>query len=106
MGDVHDLLETRGRQQARAMVEGRRGPRIVEAAAAWASDEDMGTGYMYSRWCQIALPHRRPPDNSIIWKLETESTTLLVEPGLRVLPNGEPAHVGVPFGAVARLILI
>ena len=106
MGDVHDLLETRGRQQARAMVEGRRGPRIVEAAAAWASDEDMGTGYMYSGWCQIALPHRRPPDNSIIWKLETESTTLLVEPGLRVLPNGEPAHVGVPFGAVARLILI
>ena len=67
------------------MVEGRRGPRIVEAAAAWASDEDMGTGYMYSGWCQTALPHRRPPDNSTIWKLETESMTLLVEPGIRVL---------------------
>jgi hypothetical protein len=106
MGDVHDLLEARGRQQARAMVEGRRGPRIVEAAAAWASDEDMGTGYMYSGWCQTALPHRRPPDNSTIWKLETESMTLLVEPGVRVLPSGEPAHVGVPFGAIARLILI
>lgn len=106
MGDVHDLLEARGRQEARAMVEGRRGPRIVEAAAAWATDEDMGTGYMYSGWCQTALPHRRPVDNSTIWKLETESMTLLVEPGVRVLPNGEPAHVGVPFGAIARLILI
>ena len=65
-----------------------------------------GHGLFYSGWCQTALPHRRPPDNSTIWKLETESMTLLVEPGVRVLPSGEPAHVGVPFGAIARLILI
>ena len=82
------------------MVEGRRGPRIVEAAAAWAADEDISTGYMYSGWCQTALPHRRPPDNSTIWKLETDSMTLLVEPGVRMLPSGEPAYVGVPFGAI------
>ena len=88
------------------MVEGRRGPRIVEAAAAWAADEDISTGYIYSGWCQTALPHRRPPDNSTIWKLETDSMTLLVEPGVRMLQTGEPAHVGVPFGAIARLILI
>lgn len=106
MGEVHDLLNARGRQEARSMVEGRRGPRIVEAAAAWAADEDISTGYMYSGWCQTALPHRRPPDNSTIWKLETDSMTLLVEPGVRMLQTGEPAHVGVPFGAIARLILI
>ena len=106
MGEVHDLLNARGRQEARGMVEGRRGPRIVEAAAAWAADEDISTGYMYSGWCQTALPHRRPPDNSTIWKLETDSMTLLVEPGVRMLQTGEPAHVGVPFGAIARLILI
>src|SRR6478736_9038011 len=104
MGEVHDLLNARGRQEARGMVEGRRGPRIVEAAAAWAADEDISTGYMYSGWCQTALPHRRPPDNSTIWKLETDSMTLLVEPGVRMLQTGEPAHVGVPFGAIARLI--
>lgn len=106
MGDVHDLLEAQGRQLARSMVEGRRGPRIVEAAAAWSSDEDIGTGYMYSGWCQTALPHRRPVDNAAIWKLETDSMTLLVEPGIRVAHSGEPIHVGVPFGAIARLILI
>ena len=50
MGEVHDLLNARGRQEARGMVEGRRGPRIVEAAAAWAADEDISTGYMYSGW--------------------------------------------------------
>ena len=106
MGDVHDLLETQGRQQARSMLEGRRGARIVEAAAAWSADEDIGTGYMYSGWCQTALPHRRPLDNAAIWKLETDSMTLLVEPGIRVAHNGETPHVGVPFGAIARLILI
>lgn len=106
MGDVHDLLDLRGRHQARAMAEGRRGPRIVEAAAAWSADEDIGTGYMYSGWCQTALPHRRPTDNTAIWKLETDSMTLLVEPGVRVAHGGEPVHVGVPFGAIARLILI
>jgi hypothetical protein len=106
MGDVHDLLDAQGRQQARGMIEGRRGPRIVEAAAAWSADEDISTGYMYSGWCQTALPHRRPAENAAIWKLETDSMTLLVEPGVRVTPGGEPVHVGVPFGAVARLILI
>ena len=106
MGQVHDLLETKGRQEARSLVEGRRGARIVEAAANWATDEDMGTGYMYSGWCQTALPHRRPSDDAAIWKLETDSMTLLVEPGVRVVPGSDPVHVGVPFGAIARLILI
>src|SRR3954469_14783612 len=106
MGEVHELLEARGRQEARGMIEGRRGPRIVEAAAAWSADEDVSTGYMYSGWCQTALPHRRPASNATIWKLETDSMTLLVEPGIRVAPGGEPVHVGVPFGAIARLILI
>ena len=106
MGEVHELLEAHGRQEARGMIEGRRGPRIVEAAAAWSADEDLGTGYMYSGWCQTALPHRRPVGNATIWKLETDSMTLLVEPGIRVTPGSEPVHVGVPFGAIARLILI
>lgn len=106
MGQVHDLLEARCRQEARGLIDGRRGARIVEAAANWATDEDMGIGYMYSGWCQTALPHRRPIDNAAIWKLETDSMTLLVEPGVRVAPGGDPVHVGVPFGAIARLILI
>ncbi|WP_419897271.1 replication protein RepA [Roseomonas sp. USHLN139] len=106
MGTVHTLIETHGRQASRELVEGRRGPRIVEAAASWAADEDIGIGYIHSGWCQTALPHRRPEDNAAIWKLETDSMTLLVEPGLRLGPDGQPAHVGVPFGAIARLILI
>lgn len=106
MGTVHDLLEAHGKLATRGLVEGRRGPRIVEAASGWASDEDLGTGYIHSGWCQTALPHRRPKDGSAIWKLETDNMTLFVEPGIRMQANGTPAHVGVPFGAIARLILI
>lgn len=106
MGEVHKLIEAYGRQASRDLVEGRRGPRIVEAAASWAADEEIGTGYIHSGWCQTALPHRRPADDSAIWKLETDSLTLLVEPGIRLGPDGSHAHVGVPFGAIARLILI
>ena len=75
MGKVHDLLEANGKQATRALISGRRGPRVVEAAAGWSSDEDMSTGYMYSGWCQTALPHKRPTDNASIWKLETDSMT-------------------------------
>ncbi len=106
MGTVHDLLDMHGRIVARGLIEGRRGPRMIEAASAWASDEDFGTGYIHSGWCQTALPHRRPKDDALIWKLETDNMTLLVEPGVRVSAAGEPVHVGVPFGAIARLILI
>ncbi len=66
MAKVHDLLETRGKIETRALAEGRRGARIVEAAAGWSSDEDIGIGYMYSGWCQTALPHRRPSDDAAI----------------------------------------
>ena len=106
MGTLHDLLEAKGKQAVRELAEGRRGARVVEAAASWATDEDIGTGYMYSGWCQTALPHKRPSNDAAIWKLETDSMTLLVEPGLRVTSDGNPVHVGVPFGAIARLILI
>ncbi|KAA2212454.1 replication protein RepA [Teichococcus oryzae] len=106
MATVHSLIEAFGRQASRDLVEGRRGPRIVEAAASWAADEDIGTGYIHSGWCQTALPHRRPEDDAAIWKLETDSLTLLVEPGIRLRPDGSTAHVGVPFGSIARLILI
>jgi hypothetical protein len=106
MAQVHDLLDERGKREARELMLGRRWPRVVEAAAAWSADEEAATGYVYSGWCQTGLPHRSPKDNSAIWKLETETLTLLVEPGARVRKDGVTEHVGVPFGPKARLILI
>jgi Plasmid encoded RepA protein len=106
MGTIHTLLEQHGRAAARDLVEGRRGGRIVEAAARWASDEEIGTGFIYSGWCQTGLPHKKPADDSSVWKVQTDAVTLLVEPGFRIGPAGDPISVGVPYGAIARLILI
>src|SRR5690242_14504349 len=59
--------------------------------------EEVTTGYVYSGWCQTSVPHQSPKDNSAIWKLETETLTLLVEPGARVRKDGLTEYVGVPF---------
>ena len=59
-------------------------------------DEDSAIGYLYSGWCQAALPHRRLPDGQG-WQVTGERMTLLVEPGMRPSPAGVPVHVDVPY---------
>ncbi len=106
MGEIHDLILEKGKLEVRHMVEGRRGSRVVEAAAGFCSDEALGVGFAYSGWCQTGLPHRRLADDSEIWRLQTESMSLLVEPGAIIDDEGKTRHMGVPYGALARLILI
>ena len=103
MGTVHKLLEEQGKQGVLAL--GSLDRREVEAAAAYLSDEDNALGFLYSGWCQSALPHRKLADDAV-WQLRGERLTLLVEPGRRVVPEGEPIPVGVPYGSRARLILL
>ncbi len=103
MGTVHKLLDEKGKQGVLALNLLER--REVEAASAYMTDEDSALNFLYSGWCQAALPHRRLPDDAE-WQLRGERLTLLVEPGLRVLPEGDPVPVGVPYGSRARLILL
>jgi hypothetical protein len=102
MGTVHQLLTAKGKQGALELGHDRQ---EVEAAAAYLSDEDAGgVGFLYSGWCQAALPHRRLPDGEG-WQIQSERTTLIVEPGMR--PGlAKPVPIGVPYGSRARLILI
>jgi hypothetical protein len=60
MGTVHDIIEAHGRQGALGFDLDRA---VVDAAAGYMSDEDSGIGYLYSGWCQAALPHKRLPDD-------------------------------------------
>ncbi len=103
MGAVHELLEARGKQAAiQAGVD--RG--VVEAASLYMSDEDGSLGFAFSGWAQCALPHRRLGDDTR-WEIAGERVRLVVEPGLRpTFDNGPMEHVGVPYGSVARLILL
>ena len=102
MGTVHDILEAKGKQQALLSGLDRR---EIEAAAAYMADEDSGIGFLYSGWCQAALPHRRLEDSQG-WQVSGERVVLIVEPGMRSGPAGKPVHVGVPYGSRARLIML
>jgi hypothetical protein len=103
MGTVHQLLEARGKQGALEL--GGLERQEVEAAAAYMADEVSSIGFLYSGWCQAALPHRKLPDAEG-WQIQSERTTLIVEPGMRPGAAGRPEPVGVPYGSRARLILI
>jgi len=102
VGTLHDILEARGKQETLKLDFDRE---VIEAAAAYLGDEDSSIGYLYSGWCQAALPHRRLPDNQG-WQVTGERVRLIVEPGMRGSDNGIPQPVGVPYGSRARLILI
>jgi hypothetical protein len=102
MGTVHDLIEAKGKAGTLAFDFDRQ---VVEAAATYMADEDAGIGFLYSGWCQAALPHRRLA-NDKGWQIDGERVTLIVEPGMRKGTQGEPESVGVPYGSRARLILL
>jgi hypothetical protein len=103
MGAVHQLIAEVGRQGALEKCTFDR--HEIEAAAAYLCDEDNAVGYLYAGWCQAALPHRRLPDTEG-WQIQTDHTSLIVEPGMRLGLAGRPEPVGVPYGSRARLILI
>jgi Plasmid encoded RepA protein len=102
---VHKLIEELGRQGALKAAETNADRRAVEAAIAYMSDEEAGVGFLYSGWCQAALPHKRLTDDAV-WKVQTERVTLVVEPGRRNLAGDDTAFCGVPYGSRARLILL
>ena len=103
MGQVHNLLEARGKAEALKEAEFTRAE--IEAASVYMADEESGIGFLYSGWCQAALPHRRLPDNKG-WQIKTDRVTLIVEPGMRPGLTDDPEFVGVPFGSRARLIML
>jgi hypothetical protein len=102
MGTVHNLLEAKGKQGA---IQAGISRDVVEAASYYMGDEDSGLGFAFSGWAQAALPHRRLP-NEDPWQIVSERVTLVIEPGRRPMASGRLDHVGVPFGAHARLIML
>ena len=103
MGTIHNLIEQRGKQAA---IEAEYAPRsVIEAAAAYMSEEDNALSCVFSGWAQCALPHRRQPVDKA-WVVSSDRMQLIVEPGRRPKGETETEFVGVPFGAYARLILL
>jgi hypothetical protein len=102
MGAVHDLIEQKGKQAA-LLTEADR--KSVEAAASYLGDEDAGIGFLYSGWCQAALPHKRLADDEE-WQIRSDHVNMVVQPGLRTSNVGRAEKIGVPYGSRARLIML
>ena len=102
VGAVHKLILDYGKQGALQFDANRA---VVEAAAGYLGAEENDIGYLFSGWAQAALPHRRLPDDHP-WQVTTDRVTLIVQPGLKPNPHGQPISVGVPYGSRARLILL
>jgi hypothetical protein len=107
MGKLHQLVEDNGKKQAMKMVCWRRSDRAVEAASATMLDPMVGevVNFIYSGWSHAGLPHRRIPDDQA-HEVKTEHLTMLIEPGKAMMPDETYRPVGVPYGSLARCILI
>jgi hypothetical protein len=104
MGKIHDRLQELGRQGALAFMETDVERKALEAAYDFMADENGGIGFLFSGWCQTALPHRKLPDDQV-WSVKTDYVRLMVEPG-SIERNDVITRVGVPYGSRARLILL
>lgn len=105
MGEIHRLLDEKGRAGLLADPFLTFDRAVVEAASSYLACEDSEVGYLYSGWAQSALPHKRLADDAS-WQVRTDHVSLLVEPGKRHTLTGDPTPVGVPYGSRARLIIL
>ena len=104
MAKIHTQLMELGRQGALAFANSDQERRVLDAAHNFMADERDSVGFLFSGWCQTALPHSRLRDDQV-WLLKTNYVSLMVEPG-NIEVNGQAVKVGVPFGSRARLILL
>jgi hypothetical protein len=100
MGEVHQLILEGGVEQARALAWSKADRRVVDAAAAVLAEEVGRLGITHAGFAMTSLPHRRIDD--AIWKRTGFQTTLVVESGV----DRQLAPVGVPYGSLARMILL
>jgi hypothetical protein len=100
MGTVHQLILLHGIESARAMAGNKAERQAVEAAAAILAEEESRMGITHAGFAMTSLPHKRIEE--AFWRRDGHRTTLLVESGRD--RRGTP--VGVPYGSIARLILL
>jgi hypothetical protein len=100
MGNVHRLILQHGLEGARGLANSKAERLAVEAAASVLSEEESRLGITHAGFAMTSLPHKRIQEG--LWKRDGYRTTLLVESG-RTRTGG---LVGVPYGSIARLILL
>jgi len=100
MGEVHQLIIREGIDGARSKAETRAERQAVEAAGIVLAEEVSRLGITHAGFAMTSLPHKRIEDP--LWRRQGHRTTLLVESGR----TGKGDWIGVPYGSMARLILL
>ena len=100
MGEVHQLILREGIESARSKAETRADRQAVEAASIVLAEEVSRLGITHAGFAMTSLPHKRIEEP--LWRRQGHRTTLLVESGR----TGNGGWVGVPYGSMARLILL
>ena len=100
MGSVHRLILQHGIEAVRASAGSKADRIVIEAAAEILAEEESRLGITHAGFAMTSLPHKRIEEP--FWRREGARTTLLVEAGRD--KNGE--FIGVPYGGIARLILL
>jgi hypothetical protein len=100
MGEVHQLILRDGIEVARKQAVTRAERRAVEAAGTILAEEVSRLGITHAGFAMTSLPHKRIEE--ALWRRQGHRTTLLVESGR----TGKGDWIGVPYGSVARLILL
>jgi hypothetical protein len=100
MGEIHNLILRHGADGARAMADTKSGRQIVDAATSLLAEEETRLGITHAGFAMTSLPHRSTAEP--LWTRHGGRTKLLVESGRK----GDGSWIGVPYGSVARLILL
>ena len=100
MGDVHQLIIRHGINAVRAMADNKADRQAIDAAALIMAEEESRLGITHAGFAMTSLPHKRI--EHALWRREGHKTTLLIESGR----DREGGLTGVPYGSIARLILL
>ena len=100
MGELHELILRDGIEAARLRADSKTQRHAVEAAAQLLAEEESRLGITHAGFAMTSLPHKRISDP--YWKRQGNRTTLLVESGR----DRQGELIGVPYGSLARLILL
>ena len=100
MGEVHQLILRHGVEVARSRADSKAQRQAIDAAAQILAEEESRLGITHAGFAMTSLPHKRTEE--AFWKRQGHRTTLLVEAGR----NRDGSLIGVPYGSIARLILL
>ena len=100
MGHVHQLITTHGVDAAKASTTDKLDRQCIDTAFAVMTNETQRVGIMHAGFAMTALPHKEISETQ--WMRQGGGVKLLIESGT----NSNMQPVGIPFGSIARMILL